>query len=584
MLPKIKVFYQKVMAVVHRYPNVLVLALIAAVSAVVGVELDHRAEAQFKVVKFTLIVCWGISLMFASSMYQQRQGRNLLWDCLPLLPMALLYYILPDDEKLFTEVHRIIILVCGILSHLLVAFIPFLGKNNEIRFWQYNKNLFINLILTGIFTGVLVGGLELAIAATDNLFELHYQSSIYAEVFLFFAILGNCLIFLLFNDGGLAQLEQDDAYPLVLKFFTQFVLIPLLIIYALILYGYMLKIGIRWELPRGWVSYMILAYAIFGILALLLVHPLKSGHSKSWVKVFSNVFYYALIPLLGLLYIAIFTRILEYGYTEARYFVLLTALWLTSVVLYFVVFRKANIKFIPISLFVLGLAALVLPYFNAFSVAKRSQKQELMKLLEENQLLNNGVIDFKKKISQDKAYEISDKVFFLSERDEKEWFYPYIPKEKLEGFKQYHSILPLFETVVMDDGTEQKMLTEENEKFVLENKQSGFPVEGYQYMLPLQYSNYYTFNIKKDTFTVLRHPADDKVQITLNDNETMDINALVLEKYQSYFTAQNNDKLMENLFVEGKLGQYEIKVIFSRITRYGNEKRIYPEGMYVLIK
>lgn len=579
MLPKIKMFYQKVIAVVYRYPNVLVLSLIAAVSAVVGVELDHRAEAQFKVVKFTLIACWGISLMFASCMYQQRQGRNLLWDWLALLPMALLYYILPDDEKLFTEVHRIIILVCGILSHLLVAFVPFLGKNNEIRFWQYNKNLFINFILTGIFTGVLVGGLELAIAATDNLFELHYQSSIYAEVFLFFAILGNCLIFLLFNDGGLSQLEQDDAYPLVLKFFTQFVLIPLLIIYALILYGYMLKIGIRWELPRGWVSYMILAYAVFGILALLLVHPLKRGHSKSWVKVFSNVFYYALIPLLGLLYVAIFTRILEYGYTEARYFVLLTALWLTSVVVYFVVFRRANIKFIPISLFVLGLAALVLPYFNAFSVAKRSQKQELIKLLEDNQLLNNGVIDFKKKISQDKAYEISDKVFFLSERDEKEWFYPYIPKEKLEGFKQYHSILPLFETVVMDDETKQ-----EDELEILESEQSGFSVEGYQYVLPLQYGNDFTFNVKKDTFRVFRYPTDDTIYIVLNNKETMDINALVLEKYQSYFSEFKEENWVDSLFVEGKLGQYEVKVILERITKYSNEKRIHPDGIYVLIK
>lgn len=579
MLSKIKVFYQKVMAVVHHYPNVLVLALIASVSAVVGVELDHRVESQFKVVKFTLIACWGISLMFASCMYQQRQGRNLLWNWLALLPMALLYYILPDDEKLFTAVHRIIILVCGILSHLLVAFVPFLGKNNEIRFWQYNKNLFINFILTGIFTGVLVGGLELAIAATDNLFELHYQSSIYAEVFLFFSILGSCLIFLLFNDGGLAQLEQDDAYPLVLKFFTQFVLIPLLIIYALILYGYMLKIGIRWELPRGWVSYMILAYAVFGILALLLVHPLKSGHSKSWVKVFSNVFYYALIPLLGLLYVAIFTRILEYGYTEARYFVLLTALWLTSVVVYFVVFRRANIKFIPISLFVLGLAALVLPYFNAFSVAKRSQKQELIKLLEDNQLLNNGVIDFKKKISHDKAYEISDKVFFLSERDEKEWFYPYIPKEKLEGFKQYHSILPLFETVVMDDGTKQK-----DELMILESKQSGFSVEGYQYVLPLQYGNDYTFNVKEDTFRVFRYPTDDTIYIVLNNKETMDISALVLEKYQSHFSESKEENWVDSLFVEGKLGQYEVKVIFSRITKYGNEKRIHPDGMYVLIK
>ena len=220
-----------------------------------------------------------------------------------------------------------------ILSHLLVSFIAFFGKEKELNFWQYNKNLFINLFLTAIFTGVLTGGVELAILAVDKLFDFNFNDRYYLETFYFLSIFGSSFIF---NEEGLLQLEKDGTYPVILKFFTQYILIPLLIIYAVILYFYSAKILINWELPRGWVSYLILAYAVVGILALLLVHPLKHESTASWVRIFSKVFYFTLIPLLVLLFTAIFTRILEYGYTEPRYFVLLLAIWLTLVVFYFI--------------------------------------------------------------------------------------------------------------------------------------------------------------------------------------------------------------------------------------------------------
>ena len=170
----------------------------------------------------------------------------------------------------------------------------------------------------------------------DKLFDFNFNDRYYLETFYFLSIFGSSFIFLLFNEKGLLQLEKDGTYPVILKFFTQYILIPLLIIYAVILYFYSAKILLNWELPRGWVSYLILAYSVVGILALLLVHPLKQESTASWVRVFSRIFYFTLIPLLVLLFTAIFTRILEYGYTEPRYFVLLLAIWLTSVVFYFI--------------------------------------------------------------------------------------------------------------------------------------------------------------------------------------------------------------------------------------------------------
>ena len=134
---------------------------------------------------------------------------------------------------------------------------------------------------------------------------------------------------------------------------------------------------INWELPRGWVSYLILIYSVVGILALLLVHPLKEESAKSWVKVFQNFLLHA-YSIIGFIVCSDFTRILEYGYTEPRYFVLLLVIWLTTVV--FILFlQKTTIKFVPISIVYLRCICIDFPYVNAFSTAKRSQKQNYNK-------------------------------------------------------------------------------------------------------------------------------------------------------------------------------------------------------------
>ena len=339
MKEKFKQIWGKADDIILRYPMVLTMALVAAISSVVAIELDTQ-QNQFVVTKLVMTACLGISLMFAVKMLSQRIGKEFLMQILALGILAVFFYVLPNSQRDFTEAYAFVLIPSYILSHLLVSFIPFFGEKRELNFWQYNKNLFINIFLTAVFTGVLVGGVMLAILAVDNLFDLNFNEDLYPKTFLFLAILGSCFIFLLFNDKGLSQLESDSSYPQILKFFTQFVLIPLLLIYVVILYFYFGKILINWELPRGWVSYLILAYSVVGILALLLVHPLKEDSTKSWVKIFSKVFYYSLVPLLVMLFTAIFTRILEYGYTEARYYVLLLAVWLTAVVFYFIFIKN----------------------------------------------------------------------------------------------------------------------------------------------------------------------------------------------------------------------------------------------------
>lgn len=583
----------KAQDIVLRYPMVLLMALLSSIGAIYIVNTKYDREFLFTQSKFTVCCCLGISLMFALKILSQRIGKRFLLEIMGTLFLIGFFFILPQKENDFTEVHGFIITITLILSHLLVSFAAFLERSKENNFWQYNKSLFVNIFLTVIFTGVLTGGVELAILAVDKLFDFSFSDRLYIDTFYILAIVGSCFIFLLFNETGLDSLEKEGTYPVILKFFTQFILVPLLFIYLIILYVYSFKIIINWELPRGWVSYLVLAYSIVGILALLLVYPLKEENAKSWVKIFSKVFYYTIIPLIVLLFTAVFTRILEYGYTEPRYFVLLLAVWLLSVVAYFILNKKASIKFIPVSLFAFGLFSLIAPYFNAFSVAKRSQQKQLVMLLDKNKLLLNHKINFQKKISDVVVDEIADKFEFLAKRKQKDFLLNLVDAKTrdllAEDFNQLHSwsinnsIRNAFTHV------DKISYASNSERLVLESKTKGIQIDGYQYLINFNSYNQEAGEFNGDTFNIDNQLINNSetLKIILNSKEEVDVSPAINRLFEGH-KGKNGTLQLKEISVEDNLGKYHIKIVFPSIS---NEKisnnqqyNIYYESAVLLIK
>lgn len=586
MITKFKEIWGKTDDIILRYPMVLTAALIAAISAVVAIEIDHQ-DNQFLVTKLAFAGCLGISLMFGIKMLSQRIGKGFLLEILGVAFLVWFYFYLPDSEKQFTEVNGFVIFALVILSHLFVSFSGFLNKKPELNFWQFNKNLFINIFLTAVFTGVLVLGVVLAILAVDKLFDFNFNNNLYPKTILFLAISGSTFIFLIFNDKGIFQLEKDGSYPQILKFFTQFVLIPLLLIYVTILYFYAGKILINWELPRGWVSYLILIYSVVGILALLLVHPLKEESAKSWVKVFSKIFYYTLIPLLILLFVAIFTRILEYGYTEPRYFVLLLAIWLTTVVFYFIFYKKANIKFVPISLFIFGVFALIFPYVNAFSTAKRSQKTELQQILTKNQLLEKGKINFEKAIQDSIAEEISNKFEFLKERKQIDYLKKYFTDSQLKEIPFFHQkninfqIINEFKNVKYN---KDPKLGDKYTRLSIRTRNFNYNINGYSQLFKVFNYNNQDFEFEGNNFSL--NGFNNGLTLYFNQ-KSIDLSPEI-DKIINQYKNRENEIMVDEISFTKKVGNYELKFLLDGIeyNKYEGDRGSYfiNQDIIVLIK
>ena len=274
--------------------------------------------------------------------------------------------------------------------HLIVSFVPFLQKGNLTGFWDYNKNLFIRLALTIFYSQVIATGITLAFGAVTLLFEVEIDPKTYIEVYILTFGIFNTWYFLAGIPKYFNSENTPHNYPKGLKIFTQFILIPLLIIYLGILYAYGAKIMFTWDWPRGIVTYLIVAISVLGIFTNLLLFPYQKEAENNWIKGFYKSFYYLLLPLAALLFIAIGIRIEEYGLTVNRYIIVLMGIWLTLISLYFV-FGFKSIKTVPISLAIAMVLASFGPW-GMFSWSERNQISRLEKILSESGILVDGKI------------------------------------------------------------------------------------------------------------------------------------------------------------------------------------------------
>lgn len=357
-----------------RFPLETITAICGTICAILLVE-DENRESKELLIKVIMSCLLCLVLFLSISLFFLASKKNTFIRFLTSLALgSIAFAFVFSFKKDMTEVEMQQFLVLNIALHLLVSFAGFLPKKyDQDEFWEFNKQLFLRILTGGLYSAVLYLGLAIAITAVEKLFNVDIEDKIYGYLFFTIAGIFNTLFFL----NGVPETNNNEnplklSYPNGLKNFTQYVLIPLISLYLVILICYETKILIILSLPIGWVSYLVLAFAFLGILSFLLVHPIAKETGNLWMRTFNRWFYYLLVPLLGLLFWAILYRIHLYGFTHERYYVLLLSIWLTVVVAYFIIQKQPKIKFIPISMCIAGLLSIIGPQ-SADSISKNSQ-------------------------------------------------------------------------------------------------------------------------------------------------------------------------------------------------------------------
>lgn len=304
---------------------------------------------------------------------------------------------------------------------MLLLAVPTLGYRNSRMTWNYHIRLLFAILLGDVVAHILVMGMVAIILSIFYLFHIDFNSEsiIYA-----LGIANGITIGLLLPCCVMALMPIDkESYdrPLIynkfMKIIIQYILLTLVCIEAVVLYLFALKTLIQWELPQGKVAYLVFSYAIIGTIVWYLLKPVFCSEQPTKMKYLEKGYFVSLIPLLVLLFVGLFRRIHDYGFTANRYLVLVGACWF-MVVSVIMLFRKS--KSTNLALLTLPVIAVLLLFgpWSMFSLPERIQLNRFEKIATEYHLLENGkIVTPAEPLTQEQNVAISEIMDFFSSSD-----------------------------------------------------------------------------------------------------------------------------------------------------------------------
>ena len=543
--------------VLQQYPWTVISALLATGAACYNVELDYTATPSIReqVERLMMVSGSGISLFTAIVLALHLKSVRVKWagQLLGLVLLVIYYFSLSNGVDTIDEIRYFLFMVA---SHLLVAISPFLLKGGVNAFWQFNKYLFLRILTAVLFAGVLYLGLVLALLAVENLFGLNIDDDRYFQLFFIMAGIFQTIFFLAGIPEHPLELEEDERYPRGLSIFSQYVLVPLVVLYSIIQYLYTAKIIVQWDWPRGWIGYLFIGYSVSGILSYLLIYPQIDFKTNRWLLTFRNWFFISLLPLCMVLFLAIYRRSSEYGITENRYFLYVVCFWVLAIAGFFIFRPKLHLKWIPISLSTIVLLSSFGPW-GAFSVSMKSQVNRFGGIIQQYQKTDS--ISFKEKKS------LSSTIMYLWNRQELDQLQPYF-KMSIDSLLETNAS---FTTELLDEyGLDyvSQWQTESDQSIQQAyylSKDIELDITGYDRLI---FINPISSGTQvNDTSRVALDYERLTVSILKNREDSIHVDLKPVMSNLKEFGKFNYDMPVEQMTVIGKAGDFKYKIYFSSL-------------------
>lgn len=600
-------------SIIRRFPFETAFALLGTLASIVLIEIsDLHREQEAVWIRVLCASGLGLVLSLSATLFAESRllppGRKVVLRLVPLA-LALVFFLALNPAAREADFLRFFLLAAAF--HLLVSFAAFSKKPNVHAFWEFNKSLFLRVLTGGLYAAVLFAGISAAIAALNALFNLGFSNTTYS---ILFALLAG-LFFTFFFLAGVPSVVTGapTVYPKGLKVFTQYVLIPLATLYVLILLAYEVKILVEWNLPKGMVSALILGYAVFGILSQLLVYPIRHLEENKWINTYSKSFYFLMVPLIMLLIVAIITRIGRYGITEERYFLIMLALWLSFISAWFLVSKNANILIIPISLCAVILVSVYGPQ-SAFSVSRRSQQAELVKLFSKYGAFSQGLLQpLQQAPAQKDESRMKDVIRYLANEHGIESLQPVVAvdvkrmsdslalelEKKKEGnlpLSRHHlqteAVVQLFTKLNFSDTGYYSMSAGDMQTARMENSRL-IAADQADYLVPYGITDSrLLLNLQGDTLQVESYPGLSKVALSLSGERHVVNPATLISPLSRYF--KQNPRVVEGaievpdylLQQQLRFKGYSIRIQWTELsfTMQRSTKKVHHASGFLLIR
>lgn len=240
--------------------------------------------------------------------------------------------------------------------------LPFFRERDDVASWNFTLRLLAAGSASWLIGGIMCGGMCLLTMAVEHLFGITLSGEwMTTWCILFLEALPSLLLLGRIPAGA----EKFDRTPLVSDFLhksIRYLFLPLLGCYLLVLYGYLAKILVQWQLPDGWVSKLVSVLTFGSIGVVMGLYPsLRRGLSRTDSRVV-RVLPLAILPLLLLMTVGVARRLSDYGFTVNRLYLLTLTCWYYVVCIGLLLSRARRVWWIPASFAALFVLTSVLPF------------------------------------------------------------------------------------------------------------------------------------------------------------------------------------------------------------------------------
>jgi Domain of unknown function (DUF4153) len=323
----------------------------------------------------------------------------------------------------------------GLVPMLMIS--PFLaGGVKQGAVWLFNLRLGLAIILALIVGLVFGGSLSAVIAGLDFLLGIKLSNNIYERAWLLAMTLvgpvyGLSLVPRNLTDEVDLSAHQGSLMERGVSVLVNYVMVPMVLIYALILHAYAIKILAIGELPKGQIGTIVSLFAFGGTATWLLGWPWRETGTKLLRWFMQGWFWLLPVPAI-LLSLAIWRRVTDYGVTPDRYGIALVAVWTALVFVYLVLRRnRADMRVILGAAAALFLVGSFGPQ-GANSTTGVSQFARLKSFLESKGVLKDGlVVPSVPKMNEPDFVTVNSIVYSLAEVSQLDRLYGWLDKQRL---------------------------------------------------------------------------------------------------------------------------------------------------------
>ena len=290
----------------------------------------------------------GISLQLLTEDFKSRLRAVLVQVLGHVLWLGISVYLAGFDRFSLPQLAGVSATVVAMV--LSVFLLGFYRKGDDVPFWNFSQRTLVSMIAGGVVGVLLTLGLILFAQSLEWLFGVEVNDCVFADIPAVCMVLVAPLLFMSQIPAGEDKHDhQVTLYSGFAKGVAQYLFVPLLALYVVTLYVYAARILFTWQLPVGWVSYLVTASMVGMVALIYITYPLQHEQEKTFFKSVTRWMPLAMLPLLALMTVAIGRRLSDYGITVSRLYVVAFNLWCYVVCVGLLLCRNKRIWWIPAS-------------------------------------------------------------------------------------------------------------------------------------------------------------------------------------------------------------------------------------------